>query len=75
MRWKGYGNCCKVVKKSQQVKKNATNGIFEPFAWRKGSKWETRFKQIKRRKIGNVKKKKFFPKTSPKAKDFKVHQQ
>ena len=38
-------NCCKVVEKTEQVKKNATSGIFETFALRKGSKWETHFKR------------------------------
>ena len=29
----------------EQVKKNATSGIFAPFAKRKGSKWENHFKR------------------------------
>ena len=29
----------------KQVKKNATSGIFAPFAKRKGGKWETHFKR------------------------------
>ena len=37
--------CCYLTIFYQQVKKNATNGIFEPFTRRKGSKWETHFKR------------------------------
>ena len=52
-------NCCEVVEKTKQVKKNATSGIVEAFAEAKGKQVGNPLQTNNiRRQIGNVKREK-----------------